>query len=91
MIRGLDPPIAMLVHKGRVRIGVPLQLYLRELQARFRPLPLAGEIAAICYSLPLPQADSFDRVIVATARTLGLPLLTRDRNIAASGLAKVIW
>jgi hypothetical protein len=35
--------------------------------------------------------DPFDALIVAAARTLALPLLTRDESIRASGAVRVIW
>ena len=35
--------------------------------------------------------DPFDALIVASARTMGLPLLTRDGDIRASGAVQVIW
>ena len=35
--------------------------------------------------------DPFDALICAAARDLGLPLLTRDLDIAASGACRVIW
>jgi PIN domain nuclease of toxin-antitoxin system len=35
--------------------------------------------------------DPFDALIVAAARDLGLPLLTRDADIGASGTCKVVW
>jgi PIN domain nuclease of toxin-antitoxin system len=35
--------------------------------------------------------DPFDGLICAAARDLGLPLVTRDAAIAASGAVKVIW
>ncbi len=35
--------------------------------------------------------DPFDALIVAAARTLALPLLTRDADIRASGAVRVIW
>jgi PIN domain nuclease of toxin-antitoxin system len=38
-----------------------------------------------------PNDDPFDALICAAARELDLPLLTRDRDIEASGLVKVIW
>jgi PIN domain nuclease of toxin-antitoxin system len=36
-------------------------------------------------------ADPFDAAIVAAARTLGAPLVTRDRAIHTSGLVQTIW
>ncbi len=35
--------------------------------------------------------DIFDRLIVAEARALGVPLITRDAQIAESDLVAVIW
>ena len=35
--------------------------------------------------------DPFDALIVASAQALGLPLLTRDGDIRASGTVRVIW
>ena len=35
--------------------------------------------------------DPFDALIVSAARTLALPLLTRDADIRASGAVHVIW
>ena len=35
--------------------------------------------------------DPFDGLIVAAARTLGLPLISRDRDIIDSGAVKLIW
>jgi PIN domain nuclease of toxin-antitoxin system len=35
--------------------------------------------------------DPFDALIVAAARALELPLLTRDPTIAASGSVRVVW
>ena len=35
--------------------------------------------------------DPFDALICATARTMDLPLITRDADIRGSGVVKVIW
>ena len=35
--------------------------------------------------------DPFDRVITATAKTHGLTLITKDRQIAQAGLVPVLW
>ena len=35
--------------------------------------------------------DPFDALICATARTIDLPLITRDADIRGSGFVKVIW
>lgn len=35
--------------------------------------------------------EMHDRMIVGVARRLNAPLLTKDQNITASGLVKIIW
>jgi PIN domain nuclease of toxin-antitoxin system len=38
-----------------------------------------------------PNNDPFDALVCAAARSLGLPLLSRDRDIQDSGLVRVVW
>ncbi len=83
--------IAMLAKKGRIRLSVPAREYLRGIQRNYPPLMIASEIASMAMDLELPHGDPFDRIIVASARHHELPLLTRDRNISASGLVRVVW
>jgi PIN domain nuclease of toxin-antitoxin system len=40
---------------------------------------------------PTRLPDPWDRLIVATAASQGLPLVTRDEEITASGLVQTIW
>jgi PIN domain nuclease of toxin-antitoxin system len=47
------------------------------------------EIASL--ALALPHGDPFDRVIAATAKVHKVPLLTRDRLIAGSGVIETVW
>jgi len=35
--------------------------------------------------------DAFDALVCASAHTIGLPLITRDAQIRASGAVRVIW
>ena len=35
--------------------------------------------------------EMHDRIIVGAARRLNAPLLTKDQNITASGLVKIVW
>jgi PIN domain nuclease of toxin-antitoxin system len=83
--------IAMLAKKDRIRLSVPAEEYLCGIQRNFPPLPITSEIASIAMELELPQADPFDRVIVATAKHHNLPLLTRDQNITACGIIRIVW
>jgi PIN domain nuclease of toxin-antitoxin system len=60
------------------------QLWLADLLARpgFRTVPLEPEVALSASYLPGDfHRDPADRLLIATARELGVPLVTRDRRI----------
>lgn len=83
--------IALLVDKGRIRLAGTARRFLRKTAGRFRVLSIEADIAQVAIELSLPQADPFDRVITATARVHGLPLITRDQSITQSGLVETVW
>ena len=83
--------IAMLAKKGRIILSVPVEEYLRAIQRNYPLLTITSEIASLAVDLDLPQGDPFDRIIVASALHHKLPLLTRDKNIFASGLVRTVW
>jgi len=82
--------VAMLVHRARLAFSVPLAEWL-EAAAHpnsVRLVSISPDIAAEVAALPKGfHGDPADRLIVATSRVLGIPLLTRDRRIAQSRLA----
>ena len=82
----------MLVSKGRLRIcdndGAKA---IATLAQRVTLVPLDADTAWEAMTLVLPQSDPFDRVIVATAKRLGLPLVTKDRLIRKARLVATIW
>jgi len=51
-------------------------------------IPVADAATAIQRDV---LADPWDRFIVATARALALPLVTRDGRIRAAGLVEIVW
>jgi PIN domain nuclease of toxin-antitoxin system len=55
-------------------------------------LPITTDIAAFATSFPreFPR-DPADRLIAATARAHGLPLVTADRAIRESPLVETVW
>ena len=70
--------------KVRLELGEPPARWLERLLARpaLRPLPLSVQAALTSSSLPPPfHEDPADRLLVATARELGVPLVTRDQRI----------
>ena len=83
--------IAMLAKKGRIELSVSAEEYLRAIQRNYPLLTITSEIASLAVDLDLPQGDPFDRIIVASAIHHKLPLLTRDKNISASGLVRTVW
>jgi PIN domain nuclease of toxin-antitoxin system len=59
-----------------------------------RPVPFTAEIAIAASQLPEPlHADPADRLLIATARSMGAPIVTRDARIlayAAQGAVAVV-
>lgn len=58
----------------------------------FEVIPIDPAMMDDFERVPLEQlGDPFDRFILATAAYLGLPLVTKDRAMAAAGTAEIIW
>jgi PIN domain nuclease of toxin-antitoxin system len=79
---------AMLESKGRIRFQKPCLDWVRE--ALDTPgltlAPITPEIAVDSSRLPGDfHGDPADRILVATARSLGVPLLTRDSKLVEYG------
>ena len=83
--------ISMLSAKGRIHCVDGVLLTLRSIEEKVRVIPIGATIATRAMSLPLSQGDPFDRVIVATAMELKVPLCTRDGAITESALVPVVW
>lgn len=82
--------IAMLAQKGRLALGREVGAWIDAALALpgVRLAPLLPAIAVDSVRLPGDMhADPADRMIVATARHLGLPLLTADGTLLAYGAA----
>lgn len=83
----------MLVEKKRLDLVVPLTHWLPLAAASETVSLLPVDVAVIVALDGLPKGfhgDPADRIIVATARAHGLPLLTRDMNIRRSKAVK-LW
>ena len=55
-----------------------------------QPAPLTPEICLDAGSADWPHRDPFDRLLAATSRRMGVPLVTRDAAFPAMGVA-CIW
>ena len=85
--------VATLHSLGRIRLSIPLREWLEKAVAPplVRRLGISPAIAAEMAALPdWFHRDPADRILVATARTLGALLLTQDRRIVDSALVETI-
>ena len=84
--------LATLTSKGRIRLNISLESFLREIEARFTVLPISGRACVRALGLPgtYPK-DPADRIIAGTALVEGLSLLTADRAIRRSQALPTIW
>jgi PIN domain nuclease of toxin-antitoxin system len=84
--------LATLASKGRIRLNISLETFLREVEARFVVLPITGRACARAQELPAAYPkDPADRIIGATALVEGLTLITADREIRRSKALRTIW
>jgi PIN domain nuclease of toxin-antitoxin system len=84
--------LATLSNKGRIRLDISLESFLREVETRFVVLPISGRACVRMLGLPATYPkDPADRIIAATALVEGLALLTADREIRRSRALRTIW
>ena len=84
--------VSLLARVGRVDLGCALREFFADLFSNpaYQPLDLTPEQVYLADEAR-PNNDPFDALICAAARILGLPLLSRDSDIQASGLVKILW
>ena len=75
----------MLNAKNRVQLPADLERWVTRAIAYSREAPLTHEIAFVAHSLPLPHKDPADRFLAATAKLLGLVLVTQDPELLGLG------
>jgi PIN domain nuclease of toxin-antitoxin system len=82
----------LLQRAGRIDLGRPLRRFCSDLFSNpaYLPLDLTPEQVYLA-SEARPNDDPFDALVCAAARSLGLPLVTRDGDITESGIVKVVW
>ena len=84
--------VAIKVGLGKLELGEPSHIYIPNALARslFVILPITLEHATAVESLPQFHRDPFDRLLVAQARSEGLPIVSADVAFDAYGVSR-IW
>jgi PIN domain nuclease of toxin-antitoxin system len=84
--------VSILVRIGRVDLGRSLRTFFSDLFSNpaYQPLDLTAEQVYLADEAR-PNNDPFDALICAAARSLELPLISRDSEIQESGLVKILW
>lgn len=84
--------VALLARAVRINLRRPVRTFFGDLFSNPAYQPHDLEALQVFDAADLRfNRDPFDGLIVAAARDLGLPLLTRDVSIRESGLVSVIW
>ncbi len=84
--------IANLIERGKLATSNTIEGTIARFSEEVIVLPITREIAALTIQFPpdFPR-DPSDRIIAATARAEGLPLVTADQHILRCPLLKTIW
>ena len=85
--------LAKLVEKNRIGFSIPVLNWIRQslLENDMRIADLSPEVAVESTRLQDFHQDPADQIIVATARVLGMPLVTSDRRIRSYPGVECIW
>ena len=86
--------IALLVRKGRLELTMPVEDWIARSEALpfVQFVPLDNRIALRSNHLPGEiHDDPADRIIIATALTLGVPLVSKDTRIRDYPHVETIW
>jgi PIN domain nuclease of toxin-antitoxin system len=83
--------LGRLIDEGTVEVDGRPTDWFAPVFRRFPVLPASLNAAIAAPVLRLPHADPFDRLIVAEALSLRVPLITKDGNITDSGVVRVVW
>ncbi len=84
--------LAGLISRGKVRLPGSFESQMQQLTLNIFVKPITLDIAAWTIHLPPDfPSDPADRIIAATARAEGLPLVTADQRMLDCPLLKTIW
>jgi len=86
--------VALLVNKKRLKLSMDVTDWIAKSESLpfIQFIPVSNSIAVKSVNLPQPlHPDPADRIIIATALSLGAPLVTKDKKISAYAHVKTIW
>jgi len=86
--------IALLVERGRLRLALDVRDWICHCEALpfLTFVPVSNAIAIESVRLPdFPHGDPADRIIAATALSLGAVLVTKDDKLQSYQHVKTIW
>lgn len=84
--------VASLSSKGRLKLAMPLEVFLESLEQSFTVMPITSKGCARTVGLPEGYpGDPADRIIGATALVEGLTLITADRKILECNAVPTVW
>jgi len=84
--------VGLLTRASRVNLRRPVGDFFNDLftNPAYHPVDLTPDQVYLADDLRFTR-DPFDALIVAAAKALALPLITRDGDIRASGIVAIIW
>ena len=84
--------VMLLSEAGKIRLRLPFrELLISLMQAENFELGVNDAELLLEASALVGIRDPYDRLIVAQARIAGMPLVTADEEIHASGLVRIVW
>jgi len=81
--------VLLLQAKGKVKLQPPPEIWIARAMQEFHEAPLTHEITLVSQQLNL-HPDPADRFLAATAKVLGLTLVTADARLLACGDIKTL-
>jgi PIN domain nuclease of toxin-antitoxin system len=84
--------IAIKMQIGKLALGSSFEEFIDEtiLERKLELLPIEIDHLITYMSLPLHHRDPFDRLLLAQAKSLRIPVLTADQNFSKYDI-EVIW
>ena len=83
---------SLLARVSRINLRRTVRVFFEDVFSNpaYQPLDLTPEQVFIADDLRFTR-DPFDALICAATQTIDLPLITRDAQIRAAGVVKVVW